>query len=126
MVKHFAKSYQLNVMMSNNPVKEFEKILTKEVKKQLLVHFNSLYPCSVLSAYEYKIVYSAYLKKIGKLTPPQHFYLASELFTFEIDPNDNELSQEEVTEEELPEGALLAIMNDSYDLDKIIEIISHT
>jgi hypothetical protein len=112
--------------MSNNPAKEFEKILTPEVKKKLLVYFNSLYPCSVLSAYEYKIVYSAYLKKNGKLPPPQHFYLASELFTFEIDPNDNESSKEEVTEEEFPEGALLAIMNDSYDLDKIIEIISHT
>lgn len=109
--------------MNSIEAKAFQKILTPAIKQKLLAHFNTLYACETLSAYEYKIVYSAYLKYLGKRPPQQDFFIVSDLFSFQIDSNDKEITAEE-TEEELPEGALLALINDSYDLDKIIAIIS--
>ena len=111
--------------MKSIAAKEFQKKLTPAIKQQLLAHFNTLYPCETLSAYEYKIVYAAYLKKMDKLPPQNDFYLAPDLISFEIEADDNQPSaNDNIEEEELPEAVLLALMNDSYDLDKIIEIIS--
>ncbi len=93
--------------------------LTDELKKSLIVHFNSIYECKELEEHEYKIIYLAWLWANGLV------YKGKDgMTTFEESETGVPLTDYEITiEDEVSGGVNLDLMRSYYDLDKLIQLM---
>jgi len=93
--------------------------LTKEQKRILLDHFNSIYECSTLTQHEFKITYLAWLWANGLVYREQ-----SGMSTFEESEAGVPLTDYEITfEDENTGGVNLDLMYSYYGLDEIVHLM---